>query len=589
MDALVLLLVVGGSAVLLFLGALLSRLRSNRERIAELQVAHHEVSERNEALARDLSEAERDRASLLARVSKFQEVEQGLTAKEHTVRALQDEVRSLGAETAALRAELTECRRESLDRLDGMRRKDDENRLLHKRVEQLSEHKASLEASLESTRLALQERLHLLSSRDATLDVLRKELRVLSEEAAALRVELDRERVAASEKIRLLSDAEQKLRESFQALSAEALKSNNAAFLQLARAQLGEFTQGAKTDLDERHRAIDALVSPVVESLQEVRTVVKDIEKERTDAYAALREQVRNLATSQQQLQAEASNLVKALKSPSIRGRWGEIQLKRVVEMAGMLDHCDFYEQQSKDTEAGRLRPDLIVRLPGGKQVVVDAKVPLTAYLASVDAPDGSLREAALDDHARQVREHMSKLASKAYWEQFEFSPDFVVMFLPGEPFFSVALQRLPELIEHGVERRVLPASPITLITLLRSVAYGWQQERIADNARQISELGRTLYDRVSVFAEHFGSIGKGLRRAVEAYNDGVGSLERRVLVQARRFKDLGAVTAAAELPEQGVIDTLPRALPSPTVATLADGDDPFSLADGAEDPTPKP
>lgn len=380
------------------------------------------------------------------------------------------------------------------------------------------------------------------------------------EESVQLKAALEGERRAAQERKDSFKQAAEELSEKFKALSRDALKDNNQSFLDLAHSTLQRFQQGAKGDLELKQKAIDELVRPLKESLERVDSKIGELEKTRVGAYSELREQVKALATSQSQLQAETSNLVNALRAPHVRGRWGEIQLRRVVELAGMLQYCDFVEQETVVTSDGRIRPDVIIRLPGNRTIVIDAKVPFDAFYESISTNDDVIRSARLKDHARLVRTHIGSLSKKSYWESVQPTPEFVLLFLPGETFYSAALEIDPKLIEDGVDQGVIIATPTTLIALLKAVSYGWRQEQMAANAHEVSKLGKDLYDRLRTFTSYFADIGRGLDRALDSYNKGVGSLEARVLVTARKFKERGAI-GGEEIDTLEPIDKVARPL----------------------------
>jgi DNA recombination protein RmuC len=440
--------------------------------------------------------------------------------------------------------------------------------------------RAGLSARLEERNRQIEALRGEVARREAALGEVQAARLRESASHAALQATLDQERKAAEEKLRLLDEAQVKLGDAFKALSAKTLEAQGESFLQLARTALEKYQESAKGDLERRQQAIQELVAPVKDSLGKLDLKIGAIEKEREGAYRELTQQVRSLGEAQLQLRAEAANLVKALRAPQVRGRWGEVQLKRVVELAGMLNYCDFVEQETLTTDAGRLRPDLIVRLPGGKSVVVDAKAPLSAYLDAVEAQDEPTRQAKLADHARQVRDHVTALSRKSYWDQFQSAaPEFVVMFLPGESFFSAALEQDPGLIEAGAAKNVIIATPTTLIALLRAVAYGWKQEKIAENAQRIADLGRQIYERLADMGGHLARVGRNLGQATSAYNAAMGSLESRVLVSARKLKELeagGGGDKEIELLEP--VAEMPRRLTAPElVPAAAEDDDPVA------------
>lgn len=390
-------------------------------------------------------------------------------------------------------------------------------------------------------------------------------------EAAGLRAQLIEKERAQVEKLKELHDAHARLTESFKALASDALRANNTQFLELAKATLETAQKAAAGELEKRATAVETLVKPIRESLEKVDKHIGEMEKERVGAYSGLTEQVKLLGVAQSLLQSETAQLVRALRAPQTRGRWGEITLRRVVEMAGMSEHCDFSEQVSVESEGGRLRPDLIVRLPGGRVIVVDAKVSLKAYLDALEAPDDLSRAALLTDHARQVKDHLTRLGAKSYFEQFDKTPDFVIAFLPGDPFLGAAFEKDPSLLEYGAERKVLIATPATLIALLKAVAYGWRQESVEENAQKICNLGKELYDRILKLAEYFSAVGQSLDKAVKNYNDAVGSLEGRVLVTTRKFRELNA-SSGKEIAEVGAVERAVREIQAPELTARAGG-----------------
>lgn len=366
-----------------------------------------------------------------------------------------------------------------------------------------------------------------------------------------LLADLEHEKCQLQDKIMLIEKLELKMSETFKALSSEALASNNGNFIHLAKAVLEKFQESAQKDLLNRQQAIEQAIQPVTKTLQQVDEKIILLEKERKSSFDVLKEKIVDLASANKELKNETSNLVKALKAPHIRGQWGEIQLKRVVEMSGMLPYCDFVEQHSLDYEDGKLRPDMLIHLPGNKRIIVDAKAPLSAYLEALESNDESVKVKKIEEHIKQVRIHIKQLSQKSYWEQVNGSIDFVILFLPGENFFSMAMENDPGLIEYGITQKVIIATPTTLIAMLKAISYGWRQESITQNAAEISKLGKELYKRLLDMFSHFSRLGKSLNSSVDSYNQTLGSLERRVMVSARKFGELNEVQEIAPIVDE--------------------------------------
>jgi DNA recombination protein RmuC len=483
--------------------------------------------------------------------------------------AVERERTAQATESARLRAELdnaqvnlTEARRQ-LEALQG----------------EIAQQRSLLENEREAKQSAegeVKRKLDLIDLRDRELESLQKRLSASEETARAesaarqqLDVQLSQIRTSLAEREKgiaaqqeLLEQAQARLKDAFSALAEQQLEKSNKSFLELAKSQLGEYQQAAKGELEQRRQQVEALVKPIGDSLGKFNETVQHIEKQRAEAYGGISAELKSLREAQLALRSKADELTDALRgTPTKWGRWGELQLRNVVEMAGMLQYCDFTEQENVSGDEGaKLRPDMIVKLPNDKRIAVDSKAPIEMYLASMELDNEEARRAKLGEYALAVRRHMTDLTKKAYWDRIPGSPEFVVMFVPGESFFSAALEADPGLIEMGVEQRVILATPTTLIALLRAVAYGWKQEQLAENAALISEAGSEMIKRLRTFAEHLQRVGGNLNTAVSSYNDAVGSLERRILPQARRMQELGAGDGKA-LPEMGDLELAARKL----------------------------
>ena len=382
----------------------------------------------------------------------------------------------------------------------------------------------------------------------------------LRAENARLDAELAVERRRAEERIAALDEARDQLRETFGAMASEALKHNSGEFLKLAQENLKAFHIHAEGSLTQKEKAVENLVKPIREALEKTELQIRRMENDRKEAYGSLTKHLETMAESQRLLQGETRNLVQALRRPEVRGQWGELTLKRLAELAGMVDRCDFYEQEQVQTEAGRARPDMIVRMPDGREIVVDAKTPLDAYLSAVEAADDAARKRELERHARKVRERVRELSAKAYWQQFRNAPDFVVLFIPGDQFLTAALDQDRTLIEDALAAKVILATPTSLVALLRAIAFGWRQDALTENAEIIRKVGEDLYQRLGTFAEHLTKMGRSLDASVAAYNKAVGSFDTRILPGARKFTELG-ITAKSELAEADPIERAARAV----------------------------
>ena len=387
-------------------------------------------------------------------------------------------------------------------------------------------------------------------------------------EIASLSATLDHERAAAAEKLQLVEDAQLKLTQSFDSLAARALQSNNQAFVALAKSELAQHQIKAREELDKRTTAIDSLVKPITDSLTKVDSKIEQLERERVQAHGALFNHLKNVTSQQEELKRETANLVTALRAPHTRGRWGEMQLRRVCEMAGMIRHCDFAEQETVASDDSRLRPDVVVKLPGDKRVVIDAKVPLAAYLDAIEARDEDSRKLHMRSHVRQMRDHIKKLSAKGYWK-YEDAPEFVVMFV-DEAMYRAAIEEEPSIIEEALEQHVLITTPTSLLALLRTVSYSWRQEKLAESAHEIAELGRELHSRLGTFAGMLSKLGRALNSSVGAFNSAVGSFDARVLVTARKLEEHGAASETKELEAPAQIEAMPRVVEAPQ---LEDGD----------------
>ena len=439
-------------------------------------------------------------------------------------------------EIDAQRQALENKKREADSSKSGLDQAHREIRSLHQQLLETTRDKAAAQSKLEEL-----DRLQNISRQQAAeIRSLDGQVARLKSQQGKLLVILKKERLATQEKLDHIQELRRQMQDAFKSLSVEALRDNHQSFIDAASATFAQFVTSAQKELAVRHKAMENTVHPLKEALERYESHLRSLERHREKAYGGLKKQMDLVTDAHRKLRHETGQLVKALRKPHVRGRWGEMTLKRVVEASGMMNHCDFREQPCKQTGQGLLRPDMVIHLPHDRQIVVDAKVPLEAYLEATEAETDAERNARLADHLKQLQTHISQLSQKAYWKQFQPTPEFVIMFIPGENFFSAALMQRPQLIEEAAHKQIVLASPSTLITLLKSVAYGWHQTTAAENAQMIVERGRELYERFSQVTQHLSKLGKELGRSVSTYNLLIGSIERRLLTTVKKFDDLG-------------------------------------------------
>lgn len=537
-------LIVSGLAFLLIMRSQIQGIKAQKQASDEkltlycsqreaLSTENNEQKQKIEKLETEIRSTLIKSSDADAKISRLSELQQELNIKTSEIQALQSQITVQKEDISRLAANLQNKEQSAQQRIEelnnSLHQLNSENNCYREEIELANQKSAAANAQREQLNHLRQE----LDQEKSENRNLQEEKTNLTAKLSSLTTELQDRRRSMQEQSALLENIEQKFAETFEVLSSRALQHNNQQLIEVAKETFASIHQSS-------HNQLNSLVSPLNSSLDAFNRQIQEIENSRKEDKGKISEQLKSVVNAQYQLQTETANLSKALRQPVVRGRWGEMQLKRVVEMSGMQEHCDFSIQETIHTEDGSLRPDLIVRLPGKKQIIVDSKAPLKAYLEAVEAQEESMQIECLKNHARHIRTHIKQLSEKNYWERFDRTPEFVIMFLPGEVFFSAALQQDPRLIEFGIEKRVILATPTTLITLLKTIEYGWRQEQVAENAQTIGNMGRELHDRFVKFTKHLITVRKKLDDTVKAYNLTLGSYESRLLVSARKFQEIG-------------------------------------------------